>query len=97
MNLLILLAVAYVGMSVIAFIAYAIDKRAARREGRRLRERTLHLLELAGGWPGALVAQQALRHKTRDTRFLIVFWAIVTVHVLLWIPWLVSLFGNSES
>lgn len=97
MNLLVFLAIAYVSMSVIVFIAYAIDKQAARRGGRRLRERTLHLLELAGGWPGALLAQRLLRHKTRDTRFLIVFWVIVIVHALIWIAWFVLFLRNSES
>lgn len=40
-----------------AFGAYVKDKRAALREGRRVREDTLHFLGLIGGWPGALIAQ----------------------------------------
>ncbi len=36
-----------------------------------------HKFELMGGWPGALIAQQAFRHKTRKVSLQVVFWAIV--------------------
>ena len=56
-------------MSVIAFFAYGFDKAAALRGGRRVSEQTLLTLGFAGGWPGALVAQQIFRHKTRKRSF----------------------------
>lgn len=71
-------------VGVVSFGAYAIDKRRARRGRRRVRERTLHLLDGAGGWMGGLLAQRFLRHKTRDRRFLTIFWSIGVVHVLAW-------------
>lgn len=67
----------YVGANLLTFIVYAIDKSAARRGGWRTQESTLHLLSLAGGWPGALVAQQKLRHKSRKQSFRSVFWLTV--------------------
>lgn len=70
----------YVGASLVAFIAYALDKRAARAGRRRTRESTLHLLALAGGWPGALLAQRQLRHKSAKTSFLAAFWATVIIN-----------------
>ncbi len=45
------------------FVAYWIDKRRAESGGWRIPESTLHLLELAGGWPAELPAQQCSRHK----------------------------------
>jgi uncharacterized membrane protein YsdA (DUF1294 family) len=68
-------------MSVVTFAVYARDKSAAGARRRRVPENTLHLLALACGWPGALVAQQALRHKTRKRRFRAVFWVTVVVNV----------------
>ena len=75
-----MLPVVYGGLSVVAFLAYALDKSAARAGRWRTQENTLHLLALAGGWPGALVAQQQLRHKSAKTSFLVVFWATVLLN-----------------
>jgi len=66
--------------SVASFLTYGFDKRRAANGGRRVRERTLHLLAFAGGWPGALLAQRHFRHKTRKTPFLIAFWGVVGLH-----------------
>jgi len=79
---------AYLGMSVITFAAYALDKHRAKLARRRISERTLHLLELFGGWPGGLAAQRVLRHKSSKGRYLAVFWGIATLHVALWGAWL---------
>jgi len=68
-------------MSAISFAAYGLDKRRAVNGGRRVPERTLHLLAFLGGWPGALGGQRQFRHKTRKLTFLIVFWCIVALHV----------------
>ena len=70
----------YLCMSAIAFAAYAGDKAAARASRRRIPEIRLHMLGLAGGWPGALIAQQTLRHKSSKQRFQAVFWLTVIVH-----------------
>lgn len=80
---------AYPIMSLIAFGVYAYDKSAAKNERWRTKEITLHLLALLGGWPGALLAQKLLRHKSRKLSFLIVFWSIVAVHFLAW-AWLLT-------
>lgn len=71
----------YAAMSAITFIAYAIDKRAAQAGHRRTPESTLHLMSLAGGWPGAMAAQHWLRHKSVKTSFLVVYWATVLLNV----------------
>ncbi|WP_235840234.1 DUF1294 domain-containing protein [Citrifermentans pelophilum] len=63
----------YLAAGTAAAAAYAADKRAAEQGRRRVAERTLHLLGLLGGWPGASLAQWAFRHKTRKRRFVLVF------------------------
>lgn len=74
-------AVVYALASLVAFFAYAVDKSAARRDRWRTPESTLHILGLACGWPGALLAQQLLRHKSSKPSFVAVFWATVVVNV----------------
>ena len=71
----------YCIISVITFGIYAIDKYAAKRNTRRTPEKTLHLLALLGGWPGALLAQQLLRHKTIKQEFRVVFWGTVIANL----------------
>lgn len=73
----------YAVMSVITFLTYAWDKSAARRDRRRVPEQTLLTLGFLGGWPGALIAQQSLRHKTRKRTFRRAFWARVVLNVVL--------------
>ena len=66
--------------SVVSFAAYGAYKRAAAQGRPRTRESTLHLFDAAGGWPGAFVAQQVFRHKTRKVAFQTVFWLTVAAH-----------------
>ncbi|QDT56003.1 Cold shock-like protein CspE [Caulifigura coniformis] len=63
--------------SLAAFVVYYQDKLAARLGRWRTPESTLHLLALIGGWPGALLAQRLLRHKSSKVSFLVVFWGTV--------------------
>ena len=71
-------------LSVITFLTFARDKRAASRARRRTPERTLHLLELLGGWPGALGAIALLHHKSAKARFYLVTLLISAVHAVGW-------------
>lgn len=81
----------YAGVSLVAFLAYRSDKAAARRGRWRTSENTLHLLGLAGGWPGALLAQQLLRHKSSKPSFIAVFWLTVTANIATFVTWHVTL------
>lgn len=71
----------YLTLSLLTFIAYAIDKSAAKRNKWRTKESTLHLLALMGGWPGALFAQNLLRHKSVKASFRNVFWLTVVANL----------------
>ncbi len=60
----------YLLLSCASYLMYGFDKEVAGKAGwQRTPERTLHLLDLAGGWPGGLVAQQVTRHKTAKASF----------------------------
>jgi uncharacterized membrane protein YsdA (DUF1294 family) len=76
---------AYGIVSLLAFLLYWSDKRKARADHWRTPENVLHAVELAGGWPGALLAQQLFRHKTRKVSFQLLFWMIVLLHQVFWI------------
>ena len=77
----------YALLSIFAFAAYARDKAAARDNTWRTPENTLHMIALFGGWPGALVAQDVLRHKSSKSAFQWTFWLTVIVNcaVMLWL------------
>jgi uncharacterized membrane protein YsdA (DUF1294 family)/cold shock CspA family protein len=83
----------YTGASLLTFLAYALDKSAAHRGRWRISERTLHALSLAGGWPGALIAQRWLRHKSKKPAFQATFWVTVAVNVAALAWFYVSLSG----
>jgi len=82
-----IIAALYIVMSLIAFIAYAMDKSAAQNGRWRTRESTLHLFALMGGWPGAFFAQKKLRHKSSKQEFKSVYWVTVVFNLggLFWL------------
>ena len=82
-----LLLGAIIGLSLLAYFMYWQDKSAAQRSAQRTPESTLHLVSLAGGWPGALIAQHQFRHKTIKQSFQFLFWATVALNVagLVWL------------
>ena len=67
--------------------AYAYDKLAAPRNGRRIRERTLWLLCLAGGFVGAWVVFLGMRHKTQHQSF----WIVQSIATVAWLAVIVVL------
>lgn len=71
----------YAVVSGVCFLAYAMDKLAAARSTKRTSEATLLLIGLLGGWPGGLIAQQLLRHKSSKVSFKSAFWYTVVFNV----------------
>jgi len=68
-------------VNVVTAGAYAYDKLAAPRGGRRIRERTLWLLCLAGGVAGAWLVFFGMRHKTLHRSF----WVVQSLATVLWV------------
>lgn len=73
----------YVLLSVVTLLAYGWDKSSAKGGHRRISESSLNTLALMGGWPGAWVAQQGFRHKSRKASFQSAFWTAVALNVLM--------------
>jgi uncharacterized membrane protein YsdA (DUF1294 family) len=84
----------YLVASLLTFLMYAVDKSAAQKGAWRTKESTLHLLSLVGGWPGALVAQEKLRHKSKKQSFRFVFWCTVLLNCSAFV-WLLTLDGTA--
>lgn len=87
MTLLQLVLAWLVVVNVATAAAYAYDKMAAPRGGRRVRERTLWILCLAGGVGGAWLVFFGMRHKTLHRSF----WVVQSVATVLWAGILVGL------
>jgi uncharacterized membrane protein YsdA (DUF1294 family)/cold shock CspA family protein len=75
----------YSFLSALTILFYGADKKRALLSRWRIPERYLHLLELLGGWPGALLAQRDFRHKLTKASYQHRFWAIVALHGVVWI------------
>lgn len=71
----------YLVIGVVTFFVYAKDKRAAINGNWRVPEKTLHIFSVAGGWLGALIAQDKLRHKTQKQPFRAIYWLTVVINV----------------
>lgn len=67
-------------VSTVTYGLYAHDKQQAVSQGWRIKESSLHLGELLGGWPGAFLAQRKLRHKCSKPAYQFIFWAIVLLY-----------------
>jgi uncharacterized membrane protein YsdA (DUF1294 family) len=75
------LAAWLVAANVVAAATYAYDKLAAPHpSARRIRERTLWLLCLAGGFCGAWLVFLGMRHKTRHRSF----WVVQSAATIAW-------------
>lgn len=68
-------------LSAVTFLVFWYDKIAATNGRRRVPERVLLGLSFAGGWPGGLLAQHAVRHKRRKSRFMWRFWWCVGLNL----------------
>ncbi|MGJ8595092.1 DUF1294 domain-containing protein [Sulfitobacter sp.] len=59
----------FIGVNLIAYRAFANDKRKAINKEQRTSEKTLLFWASIGGWIGAKIAQRRLRHKTYKQPF----------------------------
>jgi uncharacterized membrane protein YsdA (DUF1294 family) len=77
MNILLIYAL----LSALTFTLYWQDKRAAIKGNRRTPESRLQIFSLVGGWPGGLIAQRVLHHKSSKKSFLFTYWLMVLLNI----------------
>lgn len=75
-------AAVYAVTSALCFFDYKKDKSAAATRSWRVSESRLIFMGLLGGWPGAIFAQQILRHKSKKREFRSAFWTSVVANIL---------------
>ena len=72
-----------IGINVVTFFIYGVDKWKARREKWRIPEDTLIWLAIAGGSIGALLGMYLFRHKTQHKKFNLGIPAIILVQAVI--------------
>ena len=85
------LAVYLIIINVLTGLLMLIDKQNAIKKKRRIPEKTLIWLAVAGGSFGELMGMHLFRHKTKHLKFSIGLPVILAVHIILilislWIP-----------
>ena len=78
-----ILLIYFVGINLVTFLLYGVDKWKARKGRWRIPEDSLIWLAVAGGSIGALGAMFLFRHKTRHLKFILGIPAILLLQVLL--------------
>ena len=76
-----IILILYLLLSLITFFLYQQDKTKAKNDEWRTPENKLHFFSLIGGWPGALIAQRWLRHKSRKQSFRLAFYLTVILNI----------------
>lgn len=81
----------YTMFSVLTLMLYGLDKKNAALHRWRVPDSYFHVLDLLGGWPGALLAQNDFRHKLRKSMYQVILRSIVVIHFGLWAAYLTFL------
>lgn len=79
----------YFAISIVTYTVYAFDKQAMLTQGTRIPEIVFHLLNILGGWIGALFAQTLMHHKYHDLGFKFLFWTTLAFNIMLYC-WLLT-------
>jgi uncharacterized membrane protein YsdA (DUF1294 family) len=68
-------------MNTLSFSAFGIDKNLAKKQSRRISERTLHLTSLCGGTPGSIMGMILFKHKTKKKKFICITMTILILQL----------------
>jgi len=75
-----------VGLNIITFFLYFLDKRFAINKKERISEYTLFVFAFFGGGIGALLGMKCFHHKTRKAKF----WILNILFTIMWIIFLIK-------
>ena len=73
----------FIGINILTFLVFGIDKWKARRGKWRIPEATLIGMSIAGGSIGALLGMSLFRHKTHKQKFNLGIPAILIIQAVL--------------
>ena len=76
-------------VNLVAFALMGIDKRRAKKDAWRIKEKTLFLPVLLGGGVGGILGMKVFRHKTKHWYFRFGFPAILILELAgaVWLVW----------
>lgn len=60
-------------LTILGFVLMGVDKQKAKKRAWRIPERTLILVAFLGGGIGSFLGMYVFRHKTKHTKFVILF------------------------
>ncbi|MCZ4293264.1 DUF1294 domain-containing protein [Vibrio sinaloensis] len=75
--------VLYFAASTATYTLYALDRHAMMNGGWRVPEVAFHVMNVFGGWVGALLAQSFMHHKYHDVGFKFLFWSTLVLNIAL--------------
>ncbi len=70
-----------IGINIVAFIIYGIDKYLAVKNKYRISEYSLFILSVFGGAIGAILGMKVFHHKTRKLSF----WIVNIILLIIWV------------
>lgn len=73
--------VSFIAISTITYLVYAVDRQWYHNSGHQIPNTVFYLLNMCGGWPGALFAQSILHHKYTGFDFKVMFWLSMAFNV----------------
>ena len=76
------------GINLITFVSYGIDKFKAIKNRYRISEYTLFVLSFFGGGIGAIIGMKVFHHKTRK----LLFWLLNIIFIIGWALILIKCF-----
>lgn len=81
-------AIYLLGVNVLAFLMYGLDKLRAKKDKWRIPEKTLIMVAVIGGSVGAFLGMQTFRHKTKHLKFTIGVPVIFVLQIVaVWYIW----------